>query len=296
MIDTPATLSDLRPQKGFFVGIDSDGCVFDTMEIKQKECFCPNFVYHFGLQAVSKYAREAWEFVNLYSKDRGCNRFIAVTKALELLRARPEVKARGVTVPELALLRAWMKRETKLGNPALKEELTRAPSAELKRVYDYSLDANAAVERIVHGVPPFPLVRECLERLSREADVMVVSQTPTEALDREWKEHGIERFVRVIAGQELGTKSEHLKYAAGSKYPSERILMVGDAPGDLKAARDNGVLFFPINPGHEERSWELFFREGIDRFLSGSYAGAYEEGLIREFSAYLPEKAPWESA
>ncbi len=296
MSDPAAILTDLRPQKKFFVGIDSDGCVFDTMEIKQKECFCPNFVYHFGLQAVSKYAREAWEFVNLYSKDRGCNRFIAVIKALDLLRRRPEVKARGVAIPELAPLRDWMKRETKLGNPALKEELARNPSPELSTVYDYSVDANATVERIVRGVPPFPLVRESLERLSQEADVMVVSQTPTEALVREWKEHGVDRWVRVIAGQELGTKSEHLKYAAAGKYPGDRILMIGDAPGDLKAARDNGVLFFPVNPGHEERSWELFHREALDRFLSGRYAGDYEERLIREFNAYLPERAPWESA
>ena len=34
----------LKPEKEFFIGIDSDGCAFDTMEIKQKECFCPNFI------------------------------------------------------------------------------------------------------------------------------------------------------------------------------------------------------------------------------------------------------------
>ena len=34
-------LADLQPQQPFFVGIDSDGCAFDTMEIKHKECFCP---------------------------------------------------------------------------------------------------------------------------------------------------------------------------------------------------------------------------------------------------------------
>ena len=48
------------------------------------------------------------------------------------------------------------------------------------------------------------------------------------------------------AGQELGTKTEHLKLAAKNKYPPERILMIGDAPGDLNAARANGALFYPI--------------------------------------------------
>ena len=35
--------------KPYLVCIDSDGCVFDTMEIKHKECFCPPYIKHFGL-------------------------------------------------------------------------------------------------------------------------------------------------------------------------------------------------------------------------------------------------------
>ena len=34
---TPKTLHDFRPTREFFIGIDSDGCAFDTMEIKHKE-------------------------------------------------------------------------------------------------------------------------------------------------------------------------------------------------------------------------------------------------------------------
>src|SRR5882757_5956986 len=95
----PKVLRDLQPTKQFFIGIDSDGCVFDSMEIKHKECFTPMFIKHFHLQAVSKYARETWDFVNLYSKTRGANRFPALSRALNLLRSRPQVIARKVTVP-----------------------------------------------------------------------------------------------------------------------------------------------------------------------------------------------------
>jgi hypothetical protein len=69
--------------------------------------------------------------------------------------------------------------------------------------------------------------------------------------------------------------------------------MVGDAPGDLNAARANNALFYPINPGHEEASWQRFHDEAIDRFLSGSYAGDYETSLIEEFQNLLPETPPW---
>lgn len=293
-MDDPArALKEMKPRKGFFIGIDSDGCAFDTMEIKQKECFCPNFIRHYRLQAASKYARETWEFVNLYSKDRGCNRFIAVIHALDLLRERAEVKARGVSILMMDGLRAWMKRESKLGNPALKAELERAADPDLKLAYEYSIDVNEAIERMVFGVPPFPFVRECLEKMEEAADVIVVSQTPGEALEREWKEHHIEAHIRAIAGQEMGTKAQHITFAAGGKYPPGRMLMVGDAPGDFQAAKANKACFFPIVPGREEKSWELLHAEALDRFFAEKYEGDYERKLTAEFDASLPEKPPW---
>ncbi len=50
----------------------------------------------------------------------------------------------------------------------------------------WSEAVNASVEDMVVGVPPFPGVRESLERLAESADIMVVSATPGEALEREW--------------------------------------------------------------------------------------------------------------
>jgi phosphoglycolate phosphatase-like HAD superfamily hydrolase len=289
----PQILKDLKPAKEFFIGIDSDGCVFDTMELKHKECFAPMFIKHFRLQTASRYAREVWDFVNLYSKSRGVNRFPAVARALNLLRERKEVIARNVAVPDTKALEAWIARETKLSNAALGKEIE-SGNAALAPALAWSLAVNQAVADIVTGVPPFPLFRESLQRMVARADVIVVSQTPTEALVREWKEHDLDRFVRAIAGQELGTKAEHLEFAAAGKYPPEKILMIGDAPGDLQAARSNRALFYPIVPGHEEASWERFFKESLDRFFAGTYAGACEAALVREFDASLPDQPPWQ--
>ena len=80
MSDPAQALKDFTPSREYFVGIDSDGCIFDSMEIKHKECFTPMFIKYFELQAVSKYAREVWDFVNLYSKTRGANRFPALSR------------------------------------------------------------------------------------------------------------------------------------------------------------------------------------------------------------------------
>ena len=292
--DPQAPLKEFKPKHQFFVGIDSDGCAFDTMEPKHKECFCPTTVWKFNLAAVSKYAREAWDFVNLYSTMRGCNRFLALQHVLNFLRERKEVQARNVAIPELPELKAWAERETKLGNPALEAEVERTESEELTKVLDWSMTINATVANIVRNVPPFPGVRESLEKLSTQADCIVVSATPNEALEREWEEHDVAKYVAVIAGQERGKKSEHLALAAGGKYPPEKILMVGDAPGDLKAARANNALFYPVNPGHEEESWQRFYDQACDRFVAGQYAGDYEASLVAEFEKLLPERPPWE--
>src|SRR3989304_3896887 len=106
-----ASMLSFNRQHDYLVGIDSDGCVFDTMELKHKECFIPNTINYYELQGVSKYAREAAEFVNLYAKSRGITRFPALIESLEWLRRRPEVRARGINVSVPQGLVAWMKRE-----------------------------------------------------------------------------------------------------------------------------------------------------------------------------------------
>ena len=292
MSDPAQVLRDFQPKHDFFIGIDSDGCVFDSMEIKHKECFAPMFVKHHNLQAVSKYAREVWDFGNLYSKTRGANRFPALTRALNLLRDRPEVQARNVNVPSYPALDEWMERETKLGNATLAAEVEGGNEG-LAHIKVWSDGVNEQVADIVHGVPPFPLLRQTLEKALGQADMMVISQTPCDALEREWAEHDISKFVEIIAGQEMGTKTEHLKFAAVDNYAAEKILMIGDAPGDHKAAKANGVLFFPILPGREEDSWERLHGEALDRFFAGTYAGEYEEELFAEFDGCLPENPSW---
>jgi phosphoglycolate phosphatase-like HAD superfamily hydrolase len=279
------------PQHDYLVGVDSDGCAFDTMELKHKECFIPNTINYYNLQGVSKYAREAAEFVNLYSKSRGINRFPALIETLQWLQKRPEVRARGIPIRIPDGLVAWIRRETKLGNPALQKAVQSDGDPDLKQALQWSVAVNKSIEGMVRGVPPFPWVRESLQRLSPQADILVVSATPQEALIREWQEHELDGYVRAICGQESGTKKQFMGMAA--KYPKDHALMIGDAPGDYAAAKANAALYFPINPGAEEASWKRFHDEGIERFLSGSFAGKYQAELSAEFDRFLPAKPPW---
>ena len=281
------------PPRDFFVGIDSDGCAFDTMEVKHKDCFIPRIVEHYRLASVARHAREVAEFLNLYSKWRGINRFPGLVMTLDLLAEHPAIVRRGVALPPLTGLRSWLARETRLGNPALAVEVARTGDADLATALAWSEAVNRTIEATVRDVPPFPLVRECLEALGGRADAIVVSATPGEALEREWAEHGLRDLVARIAGQEAGSKAEVLARETHDKYEPDRVLMIGDAPGDLAAARANGVLFYPIEPGFEDESWARLLEDGLPRFFAGTFAGPYMDERVERFLALLPEVPPW---
>lgn len=293
MTNPAKKLYDMKKEHDFFIGIDSDGCAFDTMEIKHKECFTPNIINYWDLQPVSKYAREAAEFVNLYSKWRGINRFPALINVIDLLSERKECLDRGFKPQDIQELRDWVKTETKLGNPALKVKVTSDPTPFMEKLLAWSTAVNDTITGMVRNVPPFPYLRESLENMIKNCDVIVVSATPNEALEREWEEHDINKYVKVIAGQEMGTKKEHLAIALEKGYDKNKMLMIGDAPGDYKSAKANGLLFYPVNPGNEEKSWKRFYEEAYSKFIDGTYKGAYEEALIAEFDTYLPDTPPW---
>jgi len=293
MTDPQAPLKNLEQSHDWLVAIDSDGCAFGSMEIKHKKCFIPNIIKYWDLQPVAMYARSAAEFVNLYSKWRGINRFPALTIVFDLLGDWPEVVETGAKIPTAQSLRDWIERETTLANPALSAEVEETGDPGLRRVLEWSLAVNATITDMVHGVPPFPHVRRSLEKVAAKADVIVCSATPCEALEREWKESGLAPFVKVIAGQEMGSKKEQLALAIEGRYDKKKVVMIGDAPGDQQAAKANEVTFYPINPGHEAASWQRFGDEVADRFFAGEYDAGLQRELTTEFEALLPSVPPW---
>lgn len=293
VIFTKDDLINLKPRHDSFVGIDSDGCVFPTMEIKQKKCLHKLMISRWRLEKIEKYARETAEFVNLYSSHRGRNRFLCLLTSFDLMRRRPEVIASGVHLPEFKSLEKFAASGAPLSNAELEKAAQAAGDEELASVLKWSRDVNAEIAATVKNVAPFKWARESLEVISKKSDAICVSQTPAEALAREWREHNIMEFVKVIAGQELGAKNEHIHLATSGRYADDRILMIGDAPGDRNAAKENRAHFYPINPGHEEESWERFYKEAYKKFLNGVYGGDYEDELTREFQKLLPSVPPW---
>ena len=59
--------------------------------------------------------------------------------------------------------------------------------------------------------------------------------------------------------------------------------MCGDAPGDLEAAKINGVFYYPIKVRKEKESWIEFIDKGLNKLIDGTYEGEYQEEKIKEF-------------
>ena len=289
-------LINMKPTKEFLVCVDSDGCVFDNMELKHKECFCPATVNVWGLQSVSRYARESAEFVNLYSKTRGMNRFPAVIRTLELLGRRKEAVERGYTCPDLTPLKKWCEETDSLSAKGIRDYAAQHGGDMdpiLATAARWSAEVDENIERIVHGVAPLPGVKEAFAQIAEFADIVIVSATPHEALIREWGSQGLLEHITVVAGQELGTKKDCIRKAMQDKYGADKVLMVGDAPGDQAAAEANGVLFFPIIPGQEVECWSLMRSEAAEKFHKGEYAGEYMSRRIAAFDTVLKEDPEW---
>jgi phosphoglycolate phosphatase-like HAD superfamily hydrolase len=274
------------------IGIDSDGCVFDSMGVKQRNHFVPFIIRWWGLEAVAPIVRRHIEHINLFSPTRGGNRFPNLILLFEALAREPALQQRGIALPDLTALRRYCASGQPLGNATLEREAARTRDSELLRVLDWSRALSHDIDTRMEPVPPFAWARRSLERIARGSDRVVISQTPEVALRREWQQHGLDRLVPCLAGQEQGSKAQQLQRANGGRYAPARVLMIGDARGDQVAAEACGALFYPILPGQEEAAWRLFHDEAYDRFLAGTYAGAYADELLQRFHEILAGSIP----
>ena len=282
-----------EPRHDALVALDSDGCVMDTMAIKQRLCFHGEIARQWGLEAIEAEVRRVGEYVNLYSKWRGQHRFPALLKIFDLLPTLEEVRVSGLPMPDTRGLRDYVESGVPLSHESLQAACEQTNDPQLARVLAWSQAVNRNVEGIADRIRPFDGVRETLEFLQGHADLIVVTQTPTAAVRAEWAAHGLDRFVRFMAGPEFGSKAEALRAAAEGRYAPGRVLMVGDAPGDLKAAREVAACFFPILPGRESESWQRLREESFARFAEGGFDAEVQAELVADFEALLPDTPPW---
>lgn len=272
------TLKEFVKGKDFLVCVDSDGCAMDTMDIKHKECFGPCLVKEWGLEKWGEEILGRWNDINLYSATRGINRF----KGLALMLS--EVNEKMTPIEGLDDLLLWVANTAETSNAALKREIERTGSVCLKKVLSWSLNLNGAIDKLSDGQKkPFDGVKETLERIHKIADVAIVSSANKSAVVEEWTKYGLLNSVDIILTQEDGSKAYCIAEMKKKGYAEGKVLMVGDAVGDHKAAKTNGVYFYPILVKREAESWQRLNSEVLEIFESGKFGGAFEEKLTEEF-------------
>ncbi len=301
--DPRRQLRNWQREHDYAVCIDTDGCVLDNMWAKQVVVFHPHYMDFNALRGAEMLLRLHAEHHNLWATTRGCDRYIAVQLTLRSLKDDPQaaecLPAEHVDdlLASLSGYVDWVNEDPArgFGIPSLGQyHVEHGLDYNVTRLLGWSEAVDRTFQFVTLGMQPFPGVRETLQRLAEKADMLVVSGTPYGDLAQWWTRADLAPYVHSIAGKEMGKKTEHirlLKEAGG--YEDDKVIMIGDGGGDLKAARANNALFYPTPAGKELGAWQRA-PEAFEAFFRGTYRGALEDELVAEFEGVLLDEGPWE--
>ncbi len=263
-------------KKDFIVCIDSDGCAMDTMNIKHFKCFGPCMIREWELEQWQDEILTSWNRVNLYTKTRGINRFKGLAVALK------EVNDRYKAIEGVDKLVKWADEAPELSNRAVEAMI---PNGQIfAKALNWSRAVNEGIEKLPkEEIKPFDGVKETLEEIHKNCDIAVVSSANPEAVKAEWERFGLLDYVDILCTQDMGSKAYCIGEIAKKGYDKRNILMCGDAVGDMKAAKSNGVLYYPICVNKENQSWTKLRTESLSKFTDGSFDDGYQQSLIDEF-------------
>ena len=115
------------------------------------------------------------------------------------------------------------------------------------------------------------------------ADIAIVSSANLQAVEEEWALYGLLEHVDILLAQNVGSKAFCIAELLKKGYDRDKVLMTGDAPGDLDAAKENGVFYYPILVRHEGDSWREFRENAVDKLTGGVYSGTYQQEKLDAF-------------
>lgn len=275
-------LEKFNKKKEFLICIDSDGCAIDSMNIKHIQCFGPCMVKEWNLEKWEDIILKRWNEINLYTMTRGTNRFLALSMALS------EIDKTYHLIEGIKEFKKWAEQAAELSNQAV-EEMYKTTGIE---IFDRALSWSKAVNQAITQLPeeaikPFHGVKEGLQSAQQYADVAIVSSANAEAVQAEWKRYELLEKTDICLTQNEGSKAYCIKKMLEKGYQKNHVLMIGDAPGDKKAAESNGVLYYPILVRQENKSWDIFITEALPKFLEETYEGSYQEQQNQKFEENL---------
>ena len=256
----------------YLVCVDSDGCVMDTMNCKHFHCFGPCMVTEWGLEQWKDEILERWNVINLFSMTRGINRFKGLAIALK------EIDAKYTRIVGVDALVHWADTAPALSNDGAAKAAAEASDPDAKEVLlkalSWSKAVNAAIVELDESLKiPYDGAREGLAAAHAFADVAMVSSANRDAVEAEWGKFGLLEHTDIVLAQDVGSKAACIREMLKFGYDLDKVVMVGDAPGDCDAAEKNGVHYYPILVNHEKESWDEAIAVAFGKLCSGEYAG-----------------------
>jgi phosphoglycolate phosphatase-like HAD superfamily hydrolase len=272
-------IADFEKKSEYLICVDSDGCAMDTMNIKHFRSFGPCMVDEWELGQWRDEILARWNDINLFTMTRGVNRF----KGLAMILS--EISEKYRPIEDVEALIYWAENSKELSNRALEAEIAQHPNCvSLKKALAWSIAVNKSITELPEEeIKPFPLAREALEFAHKRADVSIVSSANLDAVLAEWEKHALLEHTDIVMAQNAGSKAACIAALLQKGYDKEKVMMCGDAPGDLAAAEKNGVFFFPILVNREKESWQEFIDGAFDALVAGKYAGEHAERKKTEF-------------
>ena len=255
----------------YLICVDSDGCVMDTMNCKHFNCFGPCMVTEWGLEAWKDEILDRWNVINLFSMTRGINRFKGLAMALG------EIHEKYTPITGIAALQHWADTAPALSNDAVAKAAADAEDADTKLVLQKALSwskaVNAAIVELDEALKvPYAGAKEGLAAAHVFADVAMVSSANRDAVEEEWGKFGLLEHTDIVLAQDVGSKAACIKEMMKFGYDPNKVVMIGDAPGDCDAAEKNGVHYYPILVNHEKDSWDEAIAVAFGKLQSGDYA------------------------
>ncbi len=254
----------------FLICVDSDGCVMDTMNCKHFNCFGPCMVEEWGLENWRDEILKRWNEINLFSMTRGINRFKGLAMALS------EINEKYTAIDGVRALQHWAENAPTLSNDSVKRAADDA-HGDAKRIFEkalaWSKAVNAAIVELSEELKvPYPMAHEGLEAAHEFADVAMVSSANRDAVEEEWGKFGLLEHTDIVLAQDVGSKAACIAKMLEYGYDKDKVLMIGDAPGDCDAAEKNGVHYYPILVNHEKESWTEAITVAFSRLENGDFA------------------------
>ena len=226
--------------------------------------------------------QKEWNEVNLYTLTRGINRFKGLAVALI------EINDKYIQIDGLDEFVRWTEETKELSNESLEAEIEKTNNICLKKALEWSKFVNKSIDLLSDDEKcPFEGVKEAIITAKKVADIAIVSSANEKAVLDEWSQHGLLESVDIVLTQNIGSKAYCINKLIEKGYSRNNVLMVGDALGDLKAAEENEVLYYPIMVRKEKESWFRFTKDILERFTNNLYNGKYQEKVIAEFKANL---------